>query len=277
MSSFQHYSYISVWFLVLLSETSLLLVLFWRRAWRGNAAFASFITFCVLRSCVLFYSSFTLKGSMAYSLIRWGAYVPQSVLLIAVVLEVIQIVFRPYDALPRGARGNFVLAIFTFTFLTALFTLQFPGRQFSEWITFLRAMDQGVSWSLLGIFAIISVFAKVLGIPWNHRVYGIVVGFLFYLSVDVVFVTSAARMGSAFRNYISLVDMLAFLITCSEWTYYFARQEVPRTVPKMEEVRRIAEILSQYVFVIESLEVAGSRQEASCKTPAQLVLRNEER
>jgi hypothetical protein len=277
MSPLQHHVYVSVWALVLLCETSLLLVLFWRRAWRSNAAFVSFIAFCVLRSCVLFYSGFTLKGSTAYSLIRWGAYVPQSVLLIAVVLEVIQIVFRPFEALPRGARSNFVLAIFTFIFLTALFTFELPGGRFSEWITFLRAVDQGVSWSLLGIFAIISVFAKLVGIPWNHRVYGIVLGFLFYLSIDVVVVTMTAQRGFPVQNYISLVNMLAFLITCSEWTYYFAHEEVPRTVPKMDEVIRIAEILSQYVFVIESLEVTGSRQETSYTRPANLVVRNDER
>jgi hypothetical protein len=218
-----------------------------------------------------------MKGTMTYSLIRWGAYIPQSVLLIAVVLEVIQIVFRPYEALPRGTRSNFVLAIFTFVFLTALFCFGFPGRQFPEWITFLRAMDQGISWSLLGIFAIIAVFAKALGIPWNHRVYGVVLGFLFYLSIDVVVVSMTAWRGFPVQNYISLVNMLAFLITCSEWTYYFAHEEVPRALPKMDEVIRLAEILSQYVFVIESLEVTGSRQETSCARPANLVLRNEER
>lgn len=275
--SLQYQLYVSVWVLVLICETSLLGVLLWRRAWRSNAAFVSFMAFCVLRSCLLFYFGFTNRGSSAYSLIQWGAYVPQCVVLVAVVLEVIQSVFRPFEALPRGTRSNFVLAIFTFVFLTALFTLEFPGSQFSEWITFLRAMDQGVSWSLLGIFALIAAFAKVLGIPWTHRVYGVVLGFLFYLSVDVVVVTMTAQRGFPIRNYISLVDMLAFLITCSEWTYYFAHEEVPRTVPKMDEVIRIAEILSQYVFVIESLEVTGSREQASQTRPAHLALRNEER
>lgn len=267
---------VAIWAFVVASEFVLMFVLLWRRAWRENAAFTGFAVFCVLRSCLLLYAGLVLKSSRAYFLIWWGAYPPQTVLLIAIVFEVIQIIFRPFDALPRGMLGNFALASFTVIVLTVAFTLQFPGRQSTEWITFLRAMDQGVSWTLLGIFAMIVGFSKLLGIPWNHRVYGIVVGFLFYLSVDAAVVTIAAQVGFPMRDYIWPADMLAFLVTCSEWTYYFARAEVPRAVPKMEEVNRIAAILSQYIFVIEALEVKKSPRTTTLEDPVHLHLRTEE-
>jgi hypothetical protein len=268
---------VTLWAIVVVAETSLLLVLCWRKAWRGNAAFTLFIAFCILRSCLLLWAKCVLKSWPAYSLIWWGAYVPQSVLLVALVLEVIQIIFRPYDSLPRGMLGNFVLAIFTVVLLMAGFTLQFPGRQSSEWITFLRAMDQGVSWTMLGVFVAIIGFANALGIPWNHRVYGIVVGFVFYLSVDVVVVTMTAQIGISVRNYIWPLDMIAFLLACSGWTYCFAHAEVPLAVPKIVEINRIAAMLAQYVFVIESLEVKRYPKATGLQEPSHLLVRTEER
>jgi hypothetical protein len=277
MSPLQHSVIATVWALVVAGETALLVVLLRRKAWQENAAFTLFIAFCVLRSCLLLYANFVLKNWTIFFLIRWGAYVPQSILLIALVLEVVQIVFRPYDALPRGMLGNFVLSVITITLMTAAFTMKFPGGERSEWITFLQAMDQGVSWSLLGVFAMIAGFATLLGIPWNHRVYGIVAGFIFYLSVDSVVVTLVARIGPRFGNYIWPVDMLAFLVACSGWTYSFAHAEVPRRVPKMEELGRVAAILSQYVFVIESLEVKRSPEATVREKPVQVLLRSEGR
>lgn len=246
---------VGLWVLVIACETGLMLVLFWRKAWQTNAAFTAFIVFCVLRSCLLFCAGPVMQSSRGYFLIWWAAYVPQSVLLIALVLEVIQIVFRPYEALPRGTLGNFAMAVFALLLLTVSMTLRFPGIQATEWMTFLRAMDQGVSWALLGVFSLIAGFASLLGIPWNHRVYGVVAGFLFYLSVDVAVVTMTAHSEIALHHYIGPLDMLAFLFAASGWTYCFARAEVPRSVPKLEEVQKIAAVLSQYVFVIESLEV----------------------
>jgi hypothetical protein len=190
-----------------------------------------------------------------YLFLRWGVYTVQFVLLIAVVLEVVQIIFRPYEALPRGTLGNFVLATLTVAIFSVMFTVRFPGTQPSEWMMLLRAIDQGLSWALWSIFAVFALFSTCLGIPWNHRVYGIIVGFFFYLSVDVAVVTMTAQFGLRINSYIWPLDMLAFMVSCSVWTYCFAHAEVPRRVATMEEVRRISAVLSQYVVLIDSLEV----------------------
>ena len=249
-------SRLSLWVLVVAAELALMLVLLWRKAWRDNAAFTSFIAFCVMRSLLLVALRFASNNPEGPHLaLRWGLYVVQFVLLIAVVFEVVKIIFRPYEALPRGTLGNLALATLTVASLAAMFTWKFPGIQPSEWMMLLRSIDQGLSWALWGIFALLVMFSTCLGIPRNHRVYGIVVGFFFYLSVDVAVVTMTAQYGLRVNNYIWLLDMLAFLGTCSVWTYSFAHAEVPRTVPTMEQVQRISAALSRYVVLIDVLEV----------------------
>jgi hypothetical protein len=43
------------------------------------------------------------------------------------------LILRPYEALPRGTLGNFVLATPTVAALAVMFTVRFPGTQTSEW------------------------------------------------------------------------------------------------------------------------------------------------
>lgn len=256
MSSPKQSLFVILWALVVAAEGSLMLLLLWRKAWHDNGAFTSFITFCVMRSFLLFYiQRASMNPTAQYLALRWGLYAVQLVLLIAVVLEVVKIIFRPYEALPRGTLGNFVLATLTVAALAVMFTVRFPGAHPSEWLMLLRAVDQGLTWALWGIFAMFVAFSACLGIPWNHRVYGIVVGFFFYLSVDVAVATMTVQFGLWGNNYIWLLDMVAFMGACSVWTYSFAHAEVPRSLPTMEQVRRLSAVLSQYVVLIESLEV----------------------
>jgi hypothetical protein len=256
MSSPSQSLFVVLWALVVTAEGSLMLLLLWRKAWQDNGAFTSFITFCVMRSFLLLcIQRASMDPAAPYLALRCGLYAVQFVFLIAVVLEVVKIIFRPYEALPRGTLGNFALATLTVASIAVMFSVRFPGTHPSEWMLLLRAIDQGLSWALWGIFAMLTAFSLCLGIPWNHRVYGIVVGFFFYLSVDVAVVTMTAQFGLRGTNYIWLLDMLAFMGACSVWTYSFAHAEVPRTVPTMQEVRRLSAVLSQYVVLIESLEV----------------------
>ena len=90
MSSLPRFLSLTIWALVVASETGLLIVLLLRKAWRSNAIFTSFVAFCVMRSCLIFYFGIVLKNLSMYLLLWWGAYLPQSVILIALVLEVIQ-------------------------------------------------------------------------------------------------------------------------------------------------------------------------------------------
>ncbi len=277
MNSIPRFLILMIWALVVASETGLLIVLSARRAWRSNAIFMSFIAFCVMRSCLIFYFGVAQKNLAAYLWVWWGAYVPQSILLIALVLEVIQTVFRPYDDLPKGTLGNFVLSVTAVVMLIAAFAVKFPGNQQSEWITFLRAMDQGVSWAMLGVFGTILGFSAALGIQRQHRVHGIVTGFVLYLIIDVAVVTTTAQVGFLSSKWIWPLDMLAFLAACAEWIYCFARAEVPRTVPKFEEVSRIAAILGQYVRVIESVPGQADTLAAELGQQAHPILRTDER
>jgi hypothetical protein len=127
----------------------------------------------------------------------------------------------------------------------------FPGSEPKTWLRVARAMDQATSWVLCAVFGFIAMFSSYFGIPWRHRVFGIGLGFLFYLSVDVAVTTIVAHYGQTVFGAVWWVDMVAFLLACVIWGCYFGTPEAPRRVATMDDFRRIQGALRRAAPVIE--------------------------
>jgi hypothetical protein len=242
----------ALWVFAVLMETGLLGLLLWRSAYRRYPAFTVFVAFCVLRSTVLLWLWY--RAAWLCVPVKWGAYVPQLVILLMLVMEVFEAVFHPCDTLPRGTLTHFLEAVGSVAVVAVAFAICFPGAQPTAWLTFARAMDQATSWVLCGIFGFIALFSSYFGIPWRHRAYGIGLGFLFYLSVDVAFTTIVAHYGQAAFSAIRWVDMAAFMLACVIWTVYFAMSETPRPVPTVEQLHRVRAALGGIRSAVESAD-----------------------
>lgn len=241
-----------LWATVILAEGSVFTLLLTRRAYRQFPAFTYFIAFCVVRSGLLVYLNFAERSS--YSMGYWIAYVPQLVLVIALTLELFNMLFRPFETLPRNTLAHFIEAIIAIAAAGLLFAVRWPGAQSSAWMSFLRAMDQCVSSVLFATFAMVAIFANYFGIPWRHRAYGIVVGFLFDLGVDTGVTFAVAHYGLPSRSPVWPIHMLAFLVTCGIWAYYFAVPETPRAPLQLEQLDRIMAVLKRNSRWLESVK-----------------------
>jgi hypothetical protein len=270
MSPLLHTITLWLWLSVMTTQAGLLLLLIRLGAWREYPAFVSFIAFSVARSSLLACVYVGGKNWTLFSVITYGAYVPQFIALIALILEVTRIVFQPYDSFPRSAKGTLVLSCFCVAVAAVIFALSWPGAPASEWIRFANGFDQALSMTLCGIFGLFSAFSLYMGIPWEHRVYGISVGFFFYLSVDVFVSLITARLGVSASSYVWPVDMLAFLISLATWIAFFHRVPVPRSSATSEQLNKIWTLLNTYVISIEALERA--HQAESSKEPELQIL-----
>ena len=240
-----------LWATVIAAEAGVLTLLLTRRAYRQFPAFTGFLAFCVVRSVLLVCLNFASRGS--YSTGYWIAYVPQLVLVIALTLELFNILFRPFATLPKNTLAHFVEAILAIAAAGLLFAVRWPGAQSSAWMSFLRAMDQCVSSVLFATFALVAIFATYFGIPWRHRAYGIVVGFLFDLGVDTAVTAAVAQYGLPSRSPVWAIHMLAFLVTCGIWAYYFAVPETPRAPLQLEQLDKIMAVLKRNFRWLESV------------------------
>jgi hypothetical protein len=245
-----------LWIGVMITQGCLLAILLRSRGYREYPAFTTFVAFCVLRSSVLFYIANHFH--QLYMPAKWLAYVPQLAILIALVLEMFYLLFHPYETLPANTIRHFVTAAIAVAALVIALTLRFPGAQPTLWMTFARAIDQVVTWVLCLIFGLIVLFAKYFGIPWRHRLQGIALGFLIYLTVDVAVATVVAQLRLPPYSPVWSLGMVAFLAACFTWAYYFATEEVPRTVPTLDELRRIQAALRRIAGAVRGLSGADS-------------------
>jgi hypothetical protein len=240
---------VGLWIVIIIAQGYVFALLVSRRAYRVYPAFTGFIAFQVVRSLVLFYLA-NYCASL-YQPVKWATYaVPQLPILIALVWEVFHILFHPYNTLPKQTIGHFVHATVVIAIIATAFAIRFPGAQPTAWMTFARATDQVVTWVLCAVFAFIALFASYFGIPWRHRVYGIGVGFLLYLAVDVVVETAIAQWRLPAYSPISYFGMFAFLGACVIWAYYFATEEAPRSAPTLEELRKLGPLLDEFATAV---------------------------
>jgi hypothetical protein len=253
MTISRHYLILTLWILVIVAESGVSILLLRRRAWNEHIAFLAFIVFCTLRSYLLFYQLVVIGHSSGYPALRSLVYLAQGPLLIAVVLEVVRNVFRPFESLPRGVLGSLVLAMCTVAFLAALFAIFEAHGNLRDWLSFFSLLDHGCTIALLGIFGVFTCFASTLGIPWGHRIVGIILGFSFYVCVDVV-VESAALSRPMMKSSVWPIEMVAFLVSCMVWFWYFVPIVGATRKPTREDVRAISLVLADYVFSIKLLE-----------------------
>ncbi len=237
-----------LWIAIMIAWGSVLAILIGRKAYREYPAFTAFIMLGTVRDLILFYIA---SYHAPYHLIcYWGSWPLDLVCTVALVREVFFVIFHPFSTLPRRAIPNFLQATVAVSAVVLLFTLRFPGAQPTLWMTFARAMDQVVSWTLCGIFGFIVLFAKYFGIPWRHRVYGIATGFLFYLSVDTAVTTAVAQLRLPPYTNVKMVDMLAVFLECLIWIYFFTRPEESRLLPNLEQIKEIQALVGNHAIAI---------------------------
>jgi hypothetical protein len=243
----------AVWFTVIGAEIALSVLLSVRKAYKEYPAFYTFILFSTGRSFLLL--STMMWHSALLQQVRWGIYIPQLAILIAVLLEVLHLLFHPFETLPKNTIVHFVGATSTMILFAIGFAVRNPGAQPTAWATFATSMDQAVSWILCAVFMLVALFATYFGIPWRHRVYGIGLGFLVYLCTDVAVTTAITQLRLPPLSLFRLLDMIAFLASCSIWGYYFLARETARIAPtpeQLEQVRGLVEGFSKLLPTKES-------------------------
>jgi hypothetical protein len=240
----------AVWLAVIGVETALCVLLSVRRAIQEYPAFFAFVLFSTSRSLLLL--SMNFWHAPLYKTVQWLIYVPQLAILFAVVLEVLNRVFHPFETLPRNTVGHFIGAIATISLFAVTFAILHPGAQPTAWATFATAADQAVSWILCAVFMLVALFSSYFGIPWRHRVYGIALGFLVFLTTDVFVTTAITQLRLPPLSLVRLLDMIAFLSSCVIWGYYFLAREVAGVAPETKQVEELARLVRSISTLLPS-------------------------
>lgn len=245
----------STWLLNSLLQWVLLATVLWKNHWRKHTAFAMYIAFCACKTTLLMWVTLYLRHM--YFSINWGARAVGLPLIVAVLLEVFAAVFRPYSTLPHGALRWFKIALGVLVFGAACAAFCFPGAAPGAMKNTVLLLNRSASIIFCGAFAFTALVSSYYGIPWQTRTYGIGVGFLLYMSVDLFASSLTAGYGDSVIRALNIIAMLGYTLALITWLTYFLIPDADSNPPTLEQMRRLQMALDS---AERKVECSGSNQ-----------------
>ena len=241
----------SIWIVNALLQWAVLILVLRKNHWRQHPAFAAYIAFCSCKTSLLIWIH--LFERPLYISVNWGARIISVPLMIAVLVEVFAAVFRPYSTLPKGTLRWFKTIFVALILITLSAALCFPGSAPGDWKNTVMVLNRSASIIFCGAFGFTALFSSYFGIPWQHRTYGIGVGFLLFMSVDIFIASFSATYGYAISVALNAVIMLGYSLALITWVVYFAKPDVTLRTPTLEQLQRLQKALDYPVKKAESL------------------------
>jgi len=231
----------AIWLLNSLLQWALVAMVLRKDLWRKHTAFAIYIVFCSCKTTLLMWIA--VYHQPLYYSTNWGARLVGLPLMIAVLFEVFAAVFRPYSTLPNGALRYFRIALVTLVLLTACAAFCFPGASPRSVENTVFLLNRSAAIIFCGAFGFTALASSYYGIPWQTRTYGIGVGFLLYMSVDIFTASAIAGHGPMAAIALRKVGMLSYTLGLITWINYFAIPDLASKSPSLEQMRRLQKAL----------------------------------
>jgi len=187
-----------------------------------------------------------------YVSVNWGSRLIALPLMIAVLVEVFAAVFRPYSTLPKGTVRWFSITLASLVLLTSVASVCFPGPAPGHMMNTILVLNRSASLIFCGAFGFTALFSSYFGIPWQQRTYGIGVGFLLFMSVDLFTSSLGATYGVGVFGALRVVSMLAYTLALVTWVTYFAKPDATSRPPTLEQLRRLQKALDYSAKKVES-------------------------
>jgi hypothetical protein len=240
----------SIWIVNALLQWALLGLILWKRLWREHPAFTLYIAFNSSKSTLLICIRLFLPAH--YFAVNSVARLIGLPILVAVLIEVFADVFRPYSTLPQGTIRWFKIVFASLILLTIAAAIFFPGSAPGDIRNTVMVASRSASIIFGGAFGFTALFSSYFGIPWPPRTYGIGVGFLLFMSVDLFASSLIATHGLPSTQILTIVSMLGYSLGLLTWLTYFARPISPPSTPSLEQLQRLQKALDSSARNVES-------------------------
>lgn len=237
-----------IWLSVSAAEALLVVCLVKLSVYRRFPIFFGFVCFGLLRELLLFYVAFRMS-SASYFYAYWVENLIQYLFQFGVLYEVMQELFRPLEILPRHALKLFLGGCFFFVAIIAALSIAFPAEHLGPVITMIVYLERSSEFLRGATLLLLLPFVSMLGLRWRHHALGIVLGFGFFATVNLVcsavgatFFQNIGAAGITFTRYIpKIAEVASFLI----WIEYFRNPEPARTEVSPEVLKTLKGVSNQ--------------------------------
>lgn len=163
-----------------------------------------------------------------------------SVLTLAVAFDVYRCVFGPRAALPPMVperTAQLVAIALSGAVALAAFLPSVAGGT----IRSIFLIEQTLSAAAWAVFLILLIYSLSLRIAWPRDIAGLALGFVLYLTIDVLAVFTRARGSLDLALAAGMIARVAYLLALVWWTCIFWRREavsLPATLEQVETMKR---------------------------------------
>jgi hypothetical protein len=209
-----------LWYLPLALQISILAAMLWRQLFKAFPVFFSYTLVVVLRDFVLLFLPYNKN---LYSLVYWSGEGLVVLLSLAVILEVVQFLVRPFQFLVPVLRATWILGGVAALGAIALYMLSGGGAGADKVLESIALGERAAR--LLQVFLLIIVIALLsrLGLIWHQYSVGIVAGFGIYSGLDLAVLELGVRLHSLTNKRFVLLRPAAYNLAAIIWAVYFLR------------------------------------------------------
>jgi hypothetical protein len=251
------------WFAAPLLQAGVLVCMFRRGLHRDYPFFFNYTILQVISVPIL-----AIVNPYSYKVYYYAYYVNVglSVLLsFAVLQEIFQDAFRPYEALRDLGVILFRWSALVVLLVGVMWAISAAHKpDYDRVQEFILLADRGLRLMQCGLVFFLLLFSEYLGIPHRSLLFGISLGFGFFAAVNMLVVTGASHHGILRHATLSQINSAAYLIAVMIWFGY--------TLAAAPSRSRVAEPI-----LLRSKDWNSALQDARVPVPEDSLLDNMDR
>lgn len=239
----------AIWIAGPLLQASLAIMMLLKKTYREFPVFFAYTVSHVVRAALLF-GIYRFGSEAAYFYSYYSAELVDAIISFAVVYELYNFVFKPYDALADLGALLFKWAFAILIVFCIVSGFLAPGADINRVTAGVIVLQRSSNILIGGLLLLLMLFCKTFGVAWRSYAMGIALG----LGVTC----SVAAAGAAIRSGIPgvtsqrifvLVNTSAYLVAIGVWIAYLVSPAYARdqrtTLPEHSTVQRWNHALEQ--------------------------------
>ena len=174
-------------------------------------------------------------GDLEYFFVYWAGAAMSAFLGFAVIYECFSEAMKPYETLRDLGRLLFRWAAIVMGIVGLVFVLSTPsGTEHTVLVRNILIVERAIRIIQCGMLLLLYLFSHHVGITWRNQLFGIVLGFGVFASLNLVMFSLRSRFGEDWNSGAAIFNSLSYLLTTGIWGVYMLAPAAERTLVRNE-------------------------------------------
>lgn len=219
--------YYLLWILPVIIHSTMAWVMMRRKLREQFPFFFHYVLFQALSSSCLL-AIFQLRNHQIYFYFSWTCAAVGAMLGFAVIYEVFDNAFRPFEALRDFSRIIFRWACVVLLVVAVVMAITSASTNANRLTQGILAVERGVLLIQGGLLLFLLMYSSRLGMTWKHHGFGIALGFGFNASAHLVLNSLRTQLGPTWHPIYNMLLIVCYNVAVVTWATYIFSPEPAR-------------------------------------------------